>query len=175
MVLTLVTWQKKNPLAFPWFCLWRSWKHSSLSHCNIYGEENAHDAAHGTVANVPSAAARGLHASAMKHICITADGDQNKCIIYGSSQPRKWKESLKRSGAVAFFKRLGVRLANRTADRKHVCGTYRETASVLKYNSRTLLNSFKCDHLYIHINMWNCQQHFIRERTIPSVTLAHCG
>lgn len=70
--------------------------------------------------------------------------DQNKCIIYGSAQPRKWKESLKRSSAVSFFKRLEVRLANRITDRKQLCGMYKETASVLKYNSRTLFNVNIC-------------------------------
>lgn len=44
---------------------------------------------HNARANVPSAAARRLHASVMKRICIAADGDQNKCIIHGPSQAGK--------------------------------------------------------------------------------------
>lgn len=61
-----------------------------LSYCNIYAAENAQNAAYGsTESNVPSAAACTVHASVMKHICMTANGDQNKCIIYSSSQLKK--------------------------------------------------------------------------------------
>lgn len=60
-----------------------------LSYCNIYTAENAQNAAYGSESNVPSAAACKMHGSVMKHIYVTANGDQNKCIIYSSSQLRK--------------------------------------------------------------------------------------